>query len=95
MHTVPCTFFSGGHLFLPVFDVSYDSHSHDASKEPPWTSGAILAVAGKTKVAMNIMNRWLAILQGTGRGFSKASLAFTFCPVIPKKTVVYNKSFPR
>ena len=44
---VPCSSLSGCHLFIAVFDVSYDSH--DESKEPPWTRDAILAVAGKIK----------------------------------------------
>jgi hypothetical protein len=49
---MPCGFFSGRDLFIPICDVSYDSYD-ELKERLPGRFGAILAVAGKIKSGNN------------------------------------------
>jgi hypothetical protein len=45
---MPCSFLSGCRLFIPIFDIPYDSYD-ELKGYSLWTFDAILAVAGKIK----------------------------------------------
>ena len=79
----PCSFFSGCHLFIPIFDVSYDSY--DGLKErSPWTFDAILAVAGKIKSGNNPPAPSFYKALEEAQGIARSSL---FGPVVRKEAV--------
>ncbi|KAI0283585.1 hypothetical protein BGY98DRAFT_1087731 [Russula aff. rugulosa BPL654] len=76
-------FFSGCHLFIPIFDVSYDSY--DGLKErSPWTFDAILAVAGKIKSGNNPPAPSFYKALEEAQGIARSSL---FGPVVRKEAV--------
>ncbi len=80
---MPCSFFSGCHLFIPIFDVSYDSY--DGLKErSPWTFDAILAVAGKIKSGNNPPAPSFYKALEEAQGIARSSL---FGPVVRKEAV--------
>jgi hypothetical protein len=85
----PCSFFSGCHLFIPIFDVSYDSY--DGLKErSPWTFDAILAVAGKIKSGNNPPAPSFYKALEEAQGIARSSL---FGPVV-RKEAVQGEDFP-
>lgn len=78
-----CRFFSGCHLFVPIFDVSYDSY--DGLKErSPWTFDAILAVAGKIKSGNNPPAPSFYKALEEAQGIARSSL---FGPIARKEAV--------
>jgi hypothetical protein len=80
---IPYSFFSGCHLFIPIFDVSYDSY--DGLKErSPWTFDAILAVAGKIKSGNNPPAPSFYKALEEAQGIARSSL---FGPVVRKEAV--------
>jgi hypothetical protein len=78
-----CSFFSGCHLFLPIFDVSYDSYD-GLMERSPWTFDAILAVAGKIKSGNNPPAPSFYKALEEAQGIARSSL---FGPVVRKEAV--------
>jgi hypothetical protein len=80
---MPCSFFSGCHLFIPIFDVSYDSYE-GLKERSPWTFDAILAVAGKIKSGNNPPAPSFYKALEEAQGIARSSL---FGPVVRKEAV--------
>jgi hypothetical protein len=78
-----CSFFSGCHLFVPIFDVSYDSYE-GLMERSPWTFDAILAVAGKIKSGNNPPAPSFYKALEEAQGIARSSL---FSPVVRKEAV--------
>jgi hypothetical protein len=78
-----CSFFSGCHLFIPIFDVSYDSYE-GLMERSPWTFDAILAVAGKIKSGNNPPAPSFYKALEEAQGIARSSL---FGPVVRKEAV--------
>jgi len=78
-----CSFFSGCHLFVPIFDVSYDSYD-GLMERSPWTFDAILAVAGKIKSGNNPPAPSFYKALEEAQGIARSSL---FGPVVRKEAV--------
>ncbi|KAF8499894.1 hypothetical protein F5888DRAFT_1793816 [Russula emetica] len=76
-------FFSGCHLFIPIFDVSYDSYD-ELKERSPWTFDAILAVAGKIKSGNNPPAPSFYKALEEAQGIARSSL---FGPVVRKEAV--------
>ena len=80
---IPRSFFSGCHLFIPIFDVSYDSYE-GLIERSPWTFDAILAVAGKIKSGNNPPAPSFYKALEEAQGIARSSL---FGPVVRKEAV--------
>lgn len=80
---MPYSFFSGCHLFIPIFDVSYDSYE-GLKERSPWTFDAILAVAGKIKSGNNPPAPSFYKALEEAQGIARSSL---FGPVVRKEAV--------
>lgn len=80
---MPCSFFSGCHLFIPIFDVSYDSYE-GLKERSPWTFDAILAVAGKIKSGNNPPAPSFYKALEEAQGIARSSL---FGPVVRKEAI--------
>jgi hypothetical protein len=78
-----CSFFSGCHLFIPIFDVTYDSFD-ELKERSPWTFDAILAVAGKIKSGNNPPAPSFYKALEESQGIARSSL---FGPVVRKEAV--------
>ncbi|KAI0268642.1 hypothetical protein BC834DRAFT_866568 [Gloeopeniophorella convolvens] len=76
-------FFSGCNLFIPVFDVSYDT-CDSLMERSPWTFDAILAVAGKIKSGNNPPGPSFYRALEEAQGIARSSL---FGPVVRKEAV--------
>lgn len=76
-------FFSGCHLFIPIFDVSYDTYE-GLMERSPWTFDAILAVAGKIKSGNNPPAPSFYKALEEAQGIARSSL---FGPVVRKEAV--------
>ncbi|KAH9978826.1 hypothetical protein BGW80DRAFT_1530949 [Lactifluus volemus] len=76
-------FFSGCHLFIPIFDVAYDSYD-GLMERSPWTFDAILAVAGKIKSGNNPPSPSFYKALEEAQGIARSSL---FGPVVRKEAV--------
>ncbi|KAI9509161.1 hypothetical protein F5148DRAFT_1275400 [Russula earlei] len=76
-------FFSGCHLFIPIFDVGYDSYD-GLMERSPWTFDAILAVAGKIKSGNNPPAPSFYKALEEAQGIARSSL---FGPVVRKEAV--------
>jgi len=76
-------FLSGCHLFIPIFDVSYDSYD-ELKEHTPWTFDAILAVAGKIKSGNKPPAPSFYKALEEAQGIARFSL---FGPVVLKKAV--------
>ncbi|TFY57123.1 hypothetical protein EVG20_g8667 [Dentipellis fragilis] len=76
-------FFSGCHLFIPLFDPSYDTYE-GLSERSPWTFDAILAVAGKIRSGNNPPGPTFYKALEEAQGIARSSL---FGPVVRKEAV--------
>jgi hypothetical protein len=77
------SFFSGCHLFIPIFDVAHDSYD-GLMERSPWTFDAILAVAGKIKSGNNPPSPSFYKALEEAQGIARSSL---FGPVVRKEAV--------
>jgi hypothetical protein len=78
-----CSFFSGCHYFIPLFDPTYDTYEN-LSERSPWTFDAILAVAGKIKSGNGSLNSTFYKCLEEAQGIARSSL---FGPVVRKEAV--------
>nr|GAT56380.1 predicted protein [Mycena chlorophos] len=76
-------FFSGCHLFIPVFDPSVDSYE-SLMERTPWTFDAILAVAGKIRAGNGPLSATFYKCLEEAQGIARSSL---FGPVVRKEAV--------
>lgn len=76
-------FFSGCHLFIPLFDPSYDTYE-GLMERTPWTFDAILAVAGKIRSGNNPPGPTFYTALEEAQGIARSSL---FGPVVRKEAV--------
>ena len=76
-------FFSGCHLFIPLFDPAYDTYE-GVRERSPWTFDAILAVAGKIRSGNNQPGPTFYKALEEAQGIARASL---FGPVGRKEAV--------
>ncbi|KAH9994958.1 hypothetical protein BJV74DRAFT_830722 [Russula compacta] len=83
-------FFSGCHLFIPIFDVTYDSYD-GLMERSPWTFDAILAVAGKIKSGNNPPAPSFYKALEEAQGIARSSL---FGPVVRKEAVQGKDATP-
>ncbi|KAI0321177.1 hypothetical protein OF83DRAFT_1051665 [Amylostereum chailletii] len=74
-------FFSGCHLFIPLFDPSYDTYE-GIMERSPWTFDAILAVAGKIRSGNNAPGPTFYTALEEAQGIARSSL---FGPVVRKE----------
>ncbi|KIY46211.1 hypothetical protein FISHEDRAFT_47934, partial [Fistulina hepatica ATCC 64428] len=76
-------FFAGCHLFIPLFDPSYDTYE-SLMERSPWTFDAILAVAGKIRSGNGPLNPTFYRCLEEAQGIARSSL---FGPVVRKEAV--------
>jgi hypothetical protein len=76
-------FFAGCHLFIPVFDPSYDTYE-SLMERTPWTFDAILAVAGKIRSGNGPLSPTFYKCLEEAQGIARSSL---FGPVVRKEAV--------
>ncbi|KZV73304.1 hypothetical protein PENSPDRAFT_574673 [Peniophora sp. CONT] len=76
-------FFSGCHLFIPLFDPAYDTYE-GVRERSPWTFDAILAVAGKIRSGNNQPGPTFYKALEEAQGIARSSL---FGPVVRKEAV--------
>lgn len=83
-HTLaPYSFFSGCHVFIPVFDPSYDTYE-GLMERSPWTFDAILAVAAKIRSGTGPLIPAFYKCLEEAQGIARSSL---FGPVVRKEAV--------
>ncbi|KAJ7072325.1 hypothetical protein C8F01DRAFT_1103486 [Mycena amicta] len=76
-------FFSGCHLFIPLFDPTYDTYE-SLMERTPWTFDAILAVAGKIRSGNGPLSPTFYKCLEEAQGIARSSL---FGPVVRKEAV--------
>ncbi|KAJ7218066.1 hypothetical protein GGX14DRAFT_599501 [Mycena pura] len=76
-------FFSGCHLFIPLFDPTYDTYE-SLMERTPWTFDAILAVAGKIRSGNGALSPTFYKCLEEAQGIARSSL---FGPVVRKEAV--------
>ncbi|KAL1704597.1 hypothetical protein EV121DRAFT_205545 [Schizophyllum commune] len=76
-------FFSGCHLFIPLFDPMYDTYE-SLMERTPWTFDAILAVAGKIRSGNGPLSPTFYKCLEEAQGIARSSL---FGPVVRKEAV--------
>ncbi|KZT29220.1 hypothetical protein NEOLEDRAFT_1057246 [Neolentinus lepideus HHB14362 ss-1] len=76
-------FFSGCHLFIPLFDPAYDTYE-SIMERSPWTFDAILAVASKIKGGSGPLSETFYRCLDEAQGIARSSL---FGPVVRKEAV--------
>ncbi|KAH6913825.1 hypothetical protein BKA70DRAFT_1259564 [Coprinopsis sp. MPI-PUGE-AT-0042] len=76
-------FFSGCHLFIPLFDPSYDTYE-SLSERSPWTFDAILAIAAKIRSGNGPLSDTFYKCLEEAQGIARSSL---FGPVVRKEAV--------
>ncbi|KAF9531621.1 hypothetical protein CPB83DRAFT_848474 [Crepidotus variabilis] len=76
-------FFAGCHLFIPLFDPSYDTYE-SLMERSPWTFDAILAVAGKIRSGNGPLTPSFYKCLEEAQGIARSSL---FGPVVRKEAV--------
>ncbi|KAI0051906.1 hypothetical protein FA95DRAFT_1554138 [Auriscalpium vulgare] len=76
-------FFSGCHLFIPLFDPAYDTYE-GIMERSPWTFDAILAVAGKIRSGNNPPGPTFYKALEEAQGIARSSL---FGPVVRNEAV--------
>ncbi|KAK2463284.1 hypothetical protein APHAL10511_004939 [Amanita phalloides] len=76
-------FFSGCHLFIPLFDPAYDTYE-SLMERTPWTFDAILAVAGKIRSGNSSLSHTFYKCLEEAQGIARSSL---FGPVVRKEAV--------
>ena len=77
------SFFSGCHIFIPVFDPSYDTYE-GLMERTPWTFDAILAVAAKIRSGTGPLSPSFYRALEEAQGIARSSL---FGPVVRKEAV--------
>ena len=77
------SFFSGCHIFIPVFDPSYDTYE-GLMERTPWTFDAILAVASKIRSGTGPLTASFYRSLEEAQGIARSSL---FGPVVRKEAV--------
>ncbi|KAI0821658.1 hypothetical protein BC628DRAFT_805892 [Trametes gibbosa] len=76
-------FFSGCHIFIPVFDPTYDTYE-GLSERSPWTFDALLAVAAKIRSGTGPLIPAFYKCLEEAQGIARSSL---FGPVVRKEAV--------
>ncbi|KAF8914524.1 hypothetical protein CPB85DRAFT_535870 [Mucidula mucida] len=76
-------FFAGCHLFIPVFDPTYDTYESLMARTP-WTFDAILAIASKIRSGSGPMTPTFHACLAEAQGIARSSL---FGPVVRKEAV--------
>lgn len=76
-------FFSGCHLFIPLFDPSYDTYE-SLKERTPWTFDAILAIASKIRSGTGPLSPTFYRCLEEAQGIARSSL---FGPVVRKEAV--------
>ncbi|KAF9012314.1 hypothetical protein BDQ17DRAFT_1232266 [Cyathus striatus] len=76
-------FFAGCHLFIPLFDPSYDTYE-SLMERTPWTFDAILAVASKIRSGNGPLSPTFYRCLEEAQGIARSSL---FGPVVRKEAV--------
>ncbi|CAL1707147.1 unnamed protein product [Somion occarium] len=76
-------FFSGCHIFIPVFDPSYDTYE-GLMERSPWTFDAILAIASKIRSGTGPLTPSFYKSLEEAQGIARSSL---FGPVVRKEAV--------
>ncbi|KAH9859043.1 hypothetical protein C2E23DRAFT_717098 [Lenzites betulinus] len=76
-------FFSGCHIFIPVFDPTYDTYE-GLSERSPWTFDALLAVAAKIRSGTGPLIPAFYQCLEEAQGIARSSL---FGPVVRKEAV--------
>ncbi|KAI5120651.1 hypothetical protein M0805_007988 [Coniferiporia weirii] len=76
-------FFSGCHLFIPLFDPSYDTYE-SLKERTPWTFDAILAIASKIRSGSGALSPTFYKCLEEAQGIARSSL---FGPVVRKEAV--------
>lgn len=79
----PLSFFSGCHLFIPLFDPAYDTYE-GLLERTPWTIDAILAIAGKIRSGTGPPTPTFYKCLEEAQGIARSSL---FGPVVRKEAV--------
>lgn len=77
------SFFSGCHLFIPLFDPAYDTYE-SLKERSPWTFDAILAIAAKIKSGNGPLSGTFYKCLEEAQGIARSSL---FGPVVRKEAV--------
>ncbi|KAK0476634.1 hypothetical protein IW261DRAFT_1339248 [Armillaria novae-zelandiae] len=76
-------FFAGCHLFIPLFDPTYDTYE-SLMERTPWTFDAILAIAGKIRSGNGPLSPTFFKCLEEAQGIARSSL---FGPVVRKEAV--------
>ncbi|KIY64793.1 hypothetical protein CYLTODRAFT_424895 [Cylindrobasidium torrendii FP15055 ss-10] len=76
-------FFAGCHLFIPIFDDTYDTYE-SLSKRSPWTFDTILAIASKIRSGSGPMTETFYTCLTEAQGIARSSL---FGPIVRKEAV--------
>jgi hypothetical protein len=82
--THACSFFSGCHLFIPLFDPTTDTYEA-LSERSPWTFDAILAIASKIRSGTGPLSSTFYKTLEEAQGIARSSL---FGPVVRKEAVM-------
>ena len=77
------SFFSGCHLFIPLFDPVYDTYE-SLKERTPWTFDAILAIASKIRSGNGALTNTFYRCLEEAQGIARSSL---FGPVVRKEAV--------
>lgn len=77
-------FFTGCHLFIPLFDPSYDTFE-SLMERTPWTFDSILAISSKVKSGNGPLPPTFYKCLEEAQGIARSSL---FCPVVRKEAVI-------
>ena len=77
------SFFSGCHIFIPLFDPAYDTYE-SLKERSPWTFDAILAIASKIRSAGGPLTSTFYKCLEEAQGIARSSL---FGPVVRKEAV--------
>lgn len=81
--TASSRFFSGCHLFIPLFDETYDTYE-GLRERSPWTFDAILAIASKIRSGNSPLSATFYKCLEEAQGIARSSL---FGPVVRKEAV--------
>ncbi|EJD03045.1 uncharacterized protein FOMMEDRAFT_20217 [Fomitiporia mediterranea MF3/22] len=76
-------FFSGCHIFIPLFDPSYDTYE-GLKERTPWTFDAILAIASKIRSGTSALTPTFYKCLEEAQGIARSSL---FGPIVRKEAV--------
>jgi hypothetical protein len=80
----PHSFFSGCHLFIPLFDPAYDTYEGVMDRSP-WTFDAILAIAAKIRSGNAPLGATFYKCLEEAQGIARSSL---FGPIVRKEAVM-------